>query len=359
MWKEIKPDYEALMDNLRRTKTPKRVHFMELSLDAEIQNALINKFGLAEGLPKDDPYYSDRLQIRLHRFLGYDCIFYGLAQGKGFPVFPRPKRAAEDTGGLKKAGGRQWTEEHHGPIQTWEDFEKYPWPDPGRLDTSILEWYSKNLPDDMCMFAKCHQVFEQVTWLMGYESMCLAFHDQPDLVDAMFEKVGGIFYEFVKILVQFDRMKIFFGGDDMGFKTGTLIDPKILIEKAIPWHNKMAQLVHRHDGLYLLHSCGDVRAVMPALIDAGIDGKHAFEDSIQPITEAKKLYGDKIALIGGMDIDFLCRSSEKAIRARVREVLDRCLPGGGYCLGTGNSVTNYIPLDHFLAMMEEGRNYGI
>jgi uroporphyrinogen decarboxylase len=58
-----------------------------------------------------------------------------------------------------------------------------------------------------------------------------------------------------------------------------------------------------------------------------------------------------------MDIDFLCRSDEKAIRARVREVLDRCLPGGGYCLGTGNSVTNYISIDNYLAMLDEGRRY--
>ena len=64
------------------------------------------------------------------------------------------------------------------------------------------------------------------------------------------------------------------------------------------------------------------------------------------------------ALIGGLDVDFLCRAEEPAIRARVRETLDTCLPGGGYCLGTGNSVANYIPLDNYLAMLDEGRKFG-
>ena len=95
---------------------------------------------------------------------------------------------------------------------------------------------------------------------------------------------------------------------------------------------------------------------MPALIDdVRIDGKHSFEDTILPVTEAKKKYGDRIALLGGIDVDFLCRADEKAIRKRVCETLEICLQGGGYCLGTGNSVANYIPLDNYLVMLDEGR----
>jgi uroporphyrinogen decarboxylase len=34
-----------------------------------------------------------------------------------------------------------------------------------------------------------------------------------------------------------------------------------------------------------------------------------------------------------------------------------CLPGGGHCLGSGNSIANYVPLDNYLAMIDEGRCY--
>jgi uroporphyrinogen decarboxylase len=56
-------------------------------------------------------------------------------------------------------------------------------------------------------------------------------------------------------------------------------------------------------------------------------------------------------------VDFLCRADEAAVRQRVRDTLDACLPGGGYVLGTGNSVANYIPLRNYLAMLDEGRRY--
>jgi uroporphyrinogen decarboxylase len=98
---------------------------------------------------------------------------------------------------------------------------------------------------------------------------------------------------------------------------------------------------------------------MPALIEqVKIDAKHSFEDAIEPVTVAKQRWGDRIALIGGLDIDFLARTTPEQVRERVRQTLDICQPGGGYCLGTGNSVTNYIPLDNFLAILDEGRRYG-
>jgi uroporphyrinogen decarboxylase len=91
--------------------------------------------------------------------------------------------------------------------------------------------------------------------------------------------------------------------------------------------------------------------------DVRIDALHSFEDTIVSVVAMKEQYGDRIALLGGIDVDFLCRAHSRQVRERVRHTLERCIAGGGYCLGTGNSVTNYIPLDNYLAMMDEGRKF--
>lgn len=90
----------------------------------------------------------------------------------------------------------------------------------------------------------------------------------------------------------------------------------------------------------------------------GFDAKHSFEDVIEPVTAARRGWGERIALPGGVDVDFLCRSSEGEIRGYVRRVLRECAPGGGYTLGTGNSVANCIPVRNFLTMLEEGWHSG-
>ena len=75
------------------------------------------------------------------------------------------------------------------------------------------------------------------------------------------------------------------------------------------------------------------------------------------MAEAKRLYGDRIALLGGADVDFLCRSGQEEVRAYTRRLMTAARRGG-WALGTGNSVANYIPLPNYLAMLDEGYRYG-
>ena len=353
---KVKPDYEAFLSNLKREGTPKRVHYMELFLDGEIKSSIINRYDIGSDIPKDDPYYHLKMEIALQRFLGYDYVSSGI-EGFGFP---RDVLRADDTTDIEnqKRSVRGWTDEHKGPVNSWEDFEKYPWPNTANCTTKTIEWLTANLPDDMCIVSGCHSIFEEVTWLMGYEFLCYAIHDMPDLVDAMFEKIGKLFNEVAEIIAQFDRINIFFGGDDMGFNTQPMVSPDVLINKSFPWHKINADIAHKAGKLYLLHACGNLVPLMDSLINyVKIDGRHSYEDVIEPVTVAKQRYGSKIAIIGGIDVHFLCTANEEQIRKRVRDTLDACLPGGGYCLGSGNSVTNYIPVDNYLAMMDEGRKY--
>ena len=87
--------------------------------------------------------------------------------------------------------------------------------------------------------------------------------------------------------------------------------------------------------------------------DIRIDAKHSFEDAIVPVAEFKRKYGNRIAVLGGVDMNQICLLSEADLRTYVRKILDQCMPGGGYALGTGNSVANYIPVENYLAMLDE------
>ena len=356
--KKVEPDAEAFLANLRRQGTPQRVHNIEFWIDAEVQEAICRSFNLTDGLSEDDPYFREKREIALRRFLGYDYVTFDNFN----PLFDMPDNVirTSDFADLPRQGGRVFLNEHRGPIASWEDFEKYPWLDPQRdIPFRSLVWYEKNLPDDMCVVPNTHGHFaEFLTWLMGYETLCYALYDNRELVAAVANKILEFARGVLEQLLQFDCVKAILASDDMGFKTSTLISPADLREFVLPGHKTLAEMAHQSGRLYLLHSCGNIRAIMPDLLDyVKIDGKHSFEDAIEPITDAKREYGDRIALLGGIDVDFLCRSDEQAIRKRVRETLDVCMPGGGYCLGSGNSIANYVPVENYLIMLDEGRRY--
>ncbi len=352
----VHPDWEALVACIRRQGTPRRVHHIELFLDEEIKGAVCAAFNLLDGLGSDDPYFAQQREIRLQRFLGYDYVRQGV-EGVAFTLF---RTTADDTAALQHQGGRSFVNESTGPITSWEEFERYPWPDPAQISARALEWYEGNLPDDMCVIGSggFAHFAEYLMWLMGYETLCFALYEQRDLVQAIYDRLRALNEAVVQRMLQFPRVKIIWGSDDMGFKTGPMISPDDLRAFVLPGHARMAAMAHAAGRPYLLHSCGNLAAIMPDLLDmVSIDAKHSFEDTIEDVCDAKKQFGDRLALLGGIDVDFLCRADQQRIRARVRRTLDACLPGGGFCLGSGNSIANYIPLENYLAMLDEGRCY--
>jgi len=354
----VTPNWEGLLRCLKRYGTPDRVYFIELLMDDEARVAIAERFGLLEGLNPAAPFFGCQRQLAVQRFLGYDYVRCGL-DGLDVQLI---RVAVQDTADLQRTGGRKFVDEHRGPITTWAEFEAYPWPDPAAAGTRSLEWYQANLPEDMCIVGSggFAHFAEYLIWLMGYETLCYALYEQRDLVAAIAARLGEIYRVVAQRMLEFDRVKIIWGADDMGFRSGTLISPKDLREFVLPGHKLMAQMAHAAGRPYLLHSCGNLRAIMEDLIeDVGIDAKHSFEDTIEDVAEAKRRYGGRIAVLGGIDMDFLCRASEAEVRERVRKTLAACQPGGGYCLGTGNSVANYLPLDNYLAMLDEGRRFSL
>ncbi len=353
---KVTPDDRGLLRCIRREGTPDRVHVIELFLDPEVQVEVCRRYNLLDGLNPNDLYFEYHRQIKIQSFLGYDFVRIGLDD----MLMEVRNVTATDTAGLERQGGRVFVDEHRGPITNWKEFEAYPWPDPYKASTARLEWFSENLPENMCIIGSggFAHFAEYISWLMGYETMCLALFDQRDLVAAIAQRLMEMYEVVTRRMLQFERVKIIWGSDDMGFRSGPLISPDDLREFVLPGHKMIARMSHEAGRPYLLHSCGDLRLIMEDLIeDVRIDAKHSFEDTIESVIEAKQKYGDRIALLGGIDLDFLCRADESQVRRRVRQTLEACMPGGGYVLGTGNSVANYISVDNYLAMLDEGRRF--
>lgn len=352
------PDIRHFVRVIRGEIVPERPPLIELFLDYEVEREIATScLGLSwadpwSGLDSLKIYLRNRIEVYYR--MGYDCIrMWG---GLDFPGY---YLAAADTAGLSR-GNRHWVNETRGPIASWEDFEKYPWPDPARSDLGPYEYVAENLPEGMGLLVCPSSGFLEITLetLLGYQNLCLLLCEQPDLVEAVFQRVGEIIYGMYNRLLGLPNLYGFFHGDDMGFKTGTLISPEHLRAYVLPWHKKVADLAHRHELVYLLHSCGNLEAIVPDLIEeVRIDARHSFEDEGNSVIDFKQNYGKHVAVLGGIDVDKLARLPEPDLRKHVRTIIDVCMPGGRFAVGSGNTVCNYVPLQNYFAMVEEALNY--
>ena len=281
--------------------------------------------------------------------MGYDFVRMEI----GLPF--AEKRLLHDDVVPESEHQRAWTNQHEGTIASWEDFERYDWPSPEDVDSLPLEYVCANLPEGMG-FITCHAggVFEHVSQIMSIEGLCIATYEQPDLVAAVFDKVGALLEAYYERLFGLDNLCAILQGDDMGFRTGTLIAPEDMKRYALPWHKRLAQCTHNAGLPYFLHSCGKLETIIDDLIDdVGIDGKHSYEDAIIPVEEFQQRYGNRIAVLGGVDINRLSAGTPEEVRAHTRHLIETCGARGRYAIGSGNSIPSYVPVETYLAMLDE------
>ena len=339
--KPVELDLTAAIANIKRQGTPKRVFYFEHGFEPGIKNLLCERFGLCDGLDESDGHFLLKRQIRIQQFLGQEFmrVFPKGIVWQGLPI---------GTTDIPPAVG---------PIQSWEDFEKYPWPKVEDVDFSDVDWFEKNLPDNIAMWSMTY-LFQHVSNLIGFAPMCMKLYEDRELVKAITEKVGSLFVKFTEIMCQFSRCGAINVGDDMGHKSATLVSPDDIRDIFIPWHKKIIAAAHAKEKLGLFHVCGQVETLMDDLIDGvKIDAKHSTQDVIEPFAISKKRWGNRVALLGGVDVDFITRATPDEVKSYTRSLLENCVEGGGFALGVGNWVADSIPLENYLAILEEARGY--
>lgn len=346
------PDAAGFVDAVMGRAQPERPPLVEYLVDPAVQRPVLEDL-LGRTWSDYGPDRSSQVayldnQIELWRRLGYDFVRFESGLG-----FPETLVGADDA--TAASGRRGWADEHEGTIRCRDDFERCAWPRVEDFDFFPYEYLASRLPEGMGLLA-CHAggVFEHLSWILSLEGLSFALADDPGLVRAVADRIGGLMLRVYEHLVELPRLAAVFPGDDMGFKTATLISPADLREIVLPWQARFAALAHAKGKPYVLHSCGNLDAIMPDLIESvGIDGKHSFEDVILTAEEFQARWGRRAATLGGVDLNILSGGTEEQVRRRTRSLIETCGPRGRFAVGSGNSIPSYVPVRNYLAMVDE------
>ncbi|HHT73680.1 MAG TPA: hypothetical protein GX008_08195 [Firmicutes bacterium] len=328
------PCFDNLLAVLNREDPPRPTLF-----EMFMHTALYEKLAGPEYANPQDELGEMRLLIQAFQAAGYD---YATVRGSAFR-FPTGDQAMKKTRSLNDGS----------LIRDHRSFEEYPWPDPAEFDYSRLEKIAPDVPEGMKLVVMGPGgVLENVIDLVGYENLCYMLVDDGELVKDIFAAVGSRLVRYYEITAAYPTVGALISNDDWGFKTQTMLAPGDMRRLVFPWHEQIVSAIHAAGKPAILHSCGNLEAVMDDLIDGlGYDGKHSFEDSIIPVEEAYERWGSRIAILGGIDLNFLCRETPQLIQERSRAMLERAKGRGGYALGSGNSIPEYVPHENYFAMI--------
>ena len=340
----LEPDFNRVLTTLL-LKEPDRVPNVELHVDWQIKQAFLGR-----------PIRSVQDDVDFWYQAGYDYIY--LRANYEYRMVGDGHRAEDRT----YAGDMQlskWEGDETSLVSNRAEFESYPWPDPDTIDYSNLEECAHCLYPGMKIISGVGGIFTRVWRIMGFETLCYALVDQPDLVAALFQRVGETQLEVFRRIIEMDEVEAMWYGDDLAYTEGLLIDPKVLRRHLFPYLKEMGNLCH-HKGIpYIIHSDGDLHPVMEDLIECGFDAIHPVEPKAMDSVRLKKEYGDRLALLGNIEIgEILTLGTPEQVEAEVKAHISALAPGGGYAVGSSNTVAYYVKLENFRAMIQATRKYG-
>ena len=357
-----KTDFERLTTALKHQE-PDYVPLFEMGIEPEIKQQFMGR-----------PLKGHAEEIEFFRLAGFDIYPVSLSvinvntrpvqgterpKGKTTGVGVSSHAARTYTAELEAYTERHWAEMHKGVITTKEEFQAYPWPDPDSLDFSVLDEVGALLPPGMKIGVVIGKVFTGVWFMMGMETFMFAYVDDPELIDLMYGKIIPLQQRVMEAAMEHPAVGLSFHADDLSGTNGPLVHPDHYRQYAFPCYKQMCDMAKAVDKPFIYHSDGNISTVIEDLIDLGITGWHPVEKQAHDINVVKAQYGDRIALLGNIDLQFtLTKGTPQQVADEVRTRIRDLAPGGGYCVSSGNSVPEYVPIDNYAAMLEATYRYG-
>jgi uroporphyrinogen-III decarboxylase len=330
---------ERVLAALRR-REPDRVPYCELGVDRSLAQRLLGWGAPATQASnlEANAYTVDEAKA-LAAFLRLDNITYVLRA----PVYAR-KEAGRD--------GRLFYGE--GLIKTAADLPRLELPDP--YDDSLYagaEAFLREKGDYSAWFVTRVGIFPTMLSL-GTENFCTALYDDRPFVETVLDR----YVDWIVVVAErvcrmgFD---VFASTDDMAFNTAPFFSPAVFREVVLPRYRRVAEKITLP---WILHSDGNILPFADDLISVGVIGLHPNERAAVDIREVKRTYGDRVCVLGNIDLNLLGMGSPDAVDREVHDLIRDVGPGGGYIVTSGNSLAGYLLPGNVLALSRAVQRYG-
>jgi uroporphyrinogen decarboxylase len=253
-----------------------------------------------------------------------------------------------------------------GTLKTSEDFDNFEFPNP--LAPSRLEAFAhavKEVGDEYAVTAVIDQpVFERAALQVGMANFLRCMYTDPTFVKNVLNKNYQYNLELAKAYLDAGA-EFFIIADDIADNHGPLMSPSLYKNFLDLYYRNLVGTLKKRGAKVLFHSDGYLTPIIGYILDWGIDGLHPFQTGVMDISRFKKEYGDRMAVVGGVDVGkLLPLGTQEEVEESVLDVIKKVGPGGGFVLGSSNSLHSYIPdlekyVKNILKYIDTAHRFGI
>jgi hypothetical protein len=196
--------------------------------------------------------------------------------------------------------------------------------------------------------------FDEPRQLMGEENLCVGYYEEPELIHDILNTIGKTTQKVLDRVSSKVTVDLLSVHEDMAGKSGALAGPTQVIEFIQPYYRRIWDMMKdRGVRLFDQDSDGDMNAVIPAFLDAGINLMHPMEPgSGMDIVKVREIYGNRLSFYGGLN-KYVLRDSKEKIVEELEYKIPPMIKTGGCVLGLDHRVPNGTSLENYKFYMEK------
>jgi uroporphyrinogen decarboxylase len=291
------------------------------------------------------------------------CDLDAVICGASYRNAPVSENLILDEWGITRAIGHEaysMPVDERAPIKSWADLEKWNPPDPHAVHrVEAMKERIKQFKGERGIIVRIRDVWSNPRELMGYENLMLQCALDPELVEQVVVKCIDHSIAMLEVCAELGG-EIVMSGDDIADNKRSLISPAMLEKIFMPHFRRWVDAIHSYGLYYWKHTDGNIRGVLPMLVEAGIDGI----DPIDPLAgmdlaEVKKEWGDKVAIKGNVNCaEELTNGTEEDVEEAVKRCIREAGIGGGYACSSSNMIHSGVGPRLYQRMLDSIREYG-
>ena len=212
---------------------------------------------------------------------------------------------------------------------------------------------------EIAVFGSTRSAFGFLFILLGLENLADAIYNEPELLEEAIEAADAFWTKLGLKLIECGCDALYVA-NDMGMNGRTLISPNQLREFFFPSFRKQVKAWKDAGGRVLLHSCGNIDAVLEDLADIGIDAINNIQVRAgMDLARTKEKIGDRVTIVGNVDATgIMCQSDKSLIDDAIRQVVETAGQDGGLIIATDHSFHEGIPSENVVYFLEKARELG-
>lgn len=243
-------------------------------------------------------------------------------------------------------------------ILTEADFERFPWERLAQLDFSKFHEVQQYLPEGMKVIAASGKIFTSSWMLMGFENFAVNLKLNPQFVDRVIERVAQIQLDGLREVAALPNVAAVWAVDDIAFGSGLMLSLSTLRKHLFPWYEEFGRVCRERGLHFFFHTDGVVWDLLEDLIALGVDALHPIDPTCMDIEAVKRAVKGRLTLVGNISNELLEVGTPEQVAELTKQRLRTVAPGGGYCLGSGNSVPDWAKIENYRAMVETALRFG-